>query len=145
MKDFALRLIPATVHCIATLLCLSMLLKADHSNLSTVLTMAIIILIVTSAVSTSLICKGSWKVMRTSVTLYTLFALIFGGATVTKLEIALETLFMDNFVFCLLLLSYSLLTLIIGTIIGITAYRITTTIIQNKNSPKAIIDIQEGM
>ncbi|MCR8656427.1 hypothetical protein [Paenibacillus endoradicis] len=145
MKNFAIRLIPATVHCILTLLCLSLLLKADHSNVNSEVTTAFIVLILTSAVSTSLICKGTWKVMRTSVTTYTLFALIFGAATITKLEIALETLFLPSFVFCLLVLSYSLLTIVIGTIIGIIAYRMTTRIIHNRNQTKPIVQVNEGM
>lgn len=145
MKIFALRLIPATVHCILTLLCLSLLLKADHANINSGFTTALIVLIFTSAVSTSLICKGIWKVMRTSVTTYTLFAIIFGAATISKLEIALETLFLPSFVFCLLVLSYSLLAIIIGTIIGIIAYRITIKILHNRNQAQSIIQVNEGM
>jgi|GEM_PF-3604269 len=145
MKNFALRLIPATVHCILTLLCLSLLLKADYSNVNSGFTTALIILILTSAVSTSLICKGTWKVLRTSVTTYTLFAIIFGAATISKLEIALESLFLPSLVFCLLVLSYSLLAIVIGTIIGIFAYRITIRMINNRNQAKPIVQVNEGM
>lgn len=145
MKNFALRLIPATVHCILTLLCLSLLLKADHATINSTITAVLIILVLTSAVSTALICKGSWKVMSTSVKTYTLFALIFGAVTIKKLEIALETLLEPNFVFSLLILSYSLLAIVTGTIIGMIAYRITTRIIHTRNSSKSTIEIQEAM
>jgi len=145
MKNFALRLIPATVHCILTLLFLSILLKANHNDINSTFTTALIVLVLSSTVSTFFICKGTWKVMRTSVTTYSMFALIFGAATLKNLEIALETLLTPNLVFTLLVLSYSLLAIVIGTIIGIIAYRITKKILHAKYTSKPMVDIQEAM
>lgn len=139
MKNFFLKLVPAVIHCVLTFLFLQLMLKSDQSNVTSQLILGFSVLIIISAITTTIISRGRGSILGTTVVIYTLFALIYAYLLLPDdITLKVESLLTKDVVLCTVVLSYSLLSVIIGTMLALMINKITNRIIDRIKQPKDI-------
>lgn len=126
MKSFGLKCIPAVLHCILTFVFLQLMLKSTNNNLVSQFTLVCSILACTNAIAIGWIAKGKLNILGQQIWIYCLFSLLIGLVLYSsgQVELTIETLLNKSIIIHFVLLSYSLLSCIVGTVLGVAGYHL---------------------